>query len=367
MRRWNRVQYYSMTEDDMMSLLLELNKREEAFCRGKWDDPSFADTENYTAYMQDAFIEDNNLVHAYYPVLPADVQPLVTKGLFELEETSMILSNMNIMVCKQFNFHFGRPHQMNCFEMVCVMKGSADFFLGNRTVRLSEGDCLIHPPKVSYEFRMHEGAIGINLVLRNRYIQEKYIKLFKRNPSALSFFENALKKTNRENYLLFHAQAGKEKINALLLQMLIEYLCGVKFKAELMERGFEAIVYQIRKASDDQLETPQHSSPMEEYYNQIRLYIKDHYRTATLEDAARELNISQQYIARILRKISGKSFHQLVERERMSRVKDYLTETNYNLEIISELTGYSSGSYLSKLFHKVEGCTVSEYRENRRS
>lgn len=361
------MQYYDVSESTMMSILLSLNERERLFCRGQWDHPSFSDTENYVSFLQDPFIVDRKLEQIYYPNLPSDVKPLATKGVFELEEAYMILSNVNITLCKQFNFHFGRLHQMNCFEMVWVMKGGADFFLGDRRIELQEGDMLIHPPKIPYEFRMHEGALGFSFVLRNRYVQEKYIKLFKRNPSALAFFESAMKNEGGENYLLFHAQAGKEKINALLLQTEIEYIWGTKFKAELMERCFEAIVYQLRKAADDQLETPKHPSPTEEYYNQIRLYIKEHFRTATLEDAARELNFSQQYIARILRRVSGKSFHQLVEKERLSRVKDYLTETNYNLEIIAELTGYSSGSYLSKLFHKVEGCTVSEYRENSRS
>lgn len=55
-----------------------------------------------------------------------------------------------------------------------------------------------------------------------------------------------------------------------------------------------------------------------------------------------------------------------MEKEKLSKVRDYLTETDLNLEIIAELTGYSSGSYLSKIFHKAEGCTVTEYREAHR-
>lgn len=357
------MRYYEMTEEGMISLLLALNEREREFCQGQWDHPNFSNTETYTSFMNDPFIVENQLDQVYYPKLPSDVKPMVTRGIFELEETSMILSNTNISVCKQFNFHFGRFHQMNCFEMVCVMKGDADFYLGKEKIPLGEGDCLIHPPKIPYEFRMHEDAVGLNIVLRNRYVQEQFLKLFKRNPSALRFFENVQEREGTVNYLLFHAQTGKEKINSLLSDMLIEYLFGVKYKAEIMERYFEAVVYQIRKAADDRLETLELSSPTENYYHQIRLYIQDHYRTATLKNAAKDLNLSQQYIARILRTINGRSFHQLVEKERMSRVKDYLTETDYNLEIIAELTGCSSGSYLSKLFHKLEGCTVSEYRE----
>lgn len=357
------MKYYEVNEEQMLSILLNLNKLEEEFCQGDWDHPMFGDTSIYTDYLQNQFIWNHRIEQIYYPSLPTDIKPKTTQGMFELEEVYMILSNVNISICKQFNFHFGRQHQINCFEMVWVLKGGADFYLGSDKIMLKDGDMLVHPPGIPYEFRMHEGAVGISFVIRNRYIQESYVKLFAGNSFALHFFKKATKREEDINYLLFHAQEGKDKINSLVLQMFIEYLWGEKYQSEIMNRYFETIVYQVRKVADYQVEVPKKTNLMEEYFNRIRFYIKEHYRTATLENAASELNFSQQYIARILRKTSGKSFHQFVEEERIAKVKEYLAETDYNLEIIAELTGYSSGSYLSKAFHKIEECTVSAYRE----
>lgn len=357
------MKYYEITEEQMLSILLNLNRLEEEFCQGDWDHPMFSDTEVYIKYLKEQFILSNQIEQVYFPSLPSDIKPLSTKGMFELEEAYMILSNVNITLCKQFNFHFGRQHQMNCYEMVWVLKGEADFYLDREKIVLKEGDMLLHPPRIPYEFRMHKGAIGISFVLRNRYIQEKYVQIFAGNSSALRFFEKVMKGEEGLNYLLLHAQEGKEKINSLVLQMFIEYLWGDKYQSEIIDRYFETIVYQVRKAAAHLVDVPEQVSITEEYYNQIRLYIKRHYRVATLESVAEELNFSQQYIARIVRKMSGKSIHQLIEEERIRKVKEYLAETDYNLDIIAELTGYSSGSYLSKIFHKNEKCTVSDYRK----
>lgn len=356
------VEYCEVSEERMLSILRDLNQLEMEFCDGNPDDSIFTEFSAYLEFLKTRFVQENKFEKIYFLPVPAEMQSMISRGMVQLEEAYAIHSNSNISPLKQFNFHYKKLHLMNCYEAVWIFEGKAQFFLGEEVIPLEQGDLLIHPPQIPYELRMEKNGIGISFVLRNRYIQNRYNHLFSGNIDALNFFEHT---DNQPPYLLFHAAPGRNRINSLVLQLLIEYLWGEKHQRPIMDRYFEILLYQVRKASETISEESGSSSSMQNCYQKILTYVHDNYREATLGKASEELNFSQQYIARVFRKMRGESFHQYVEREKLKRVKEYLLETGYSVEVIAELAGYASGSYLSKIFHKVEGVTISEFRKRK--
>lgn len=358
------MEYYDVSEEQMLSILRNLNRLEMEFCGGKPDDSIFTEFSAYLEFLKNRFVQENEFEKIYFLPVPKEMQNIISRGMVQLEEAYAIHSNSNISPLKQFNFHYKKLHLMNCYEAVWIFEGSARFFLGDGVIPLQQGDLLIHPPQIPYELRMDRDGIGISFVLRNRYIQSRYSHLFSGNAEALGFFEHAGKDDAKPQYLLFHAARGRSRINSLVLQIFIEYLWGEKHQRQMMDRYFEILLYQVRKASETAAEESGGAGSMQNCYREILAYIHENYREATLGKAAETLNFSQQYIARVLRKMSGESFHQCVEREKLKRVKEYLLETGYSVEVIAELVGYASGSYLSKVFHKLERTTISEFRRN---
>ncbi|MCM1121892.1 MAG: helix-turn-helix transcriptional regulator [Eubacterium sp.] len=60
---------------------------------------------------------------------------------------------------------------------------------------------------------------------------------------------------------------------------------------------------------------------------------------------------------------TGKTFNQILTEIRLQKAKEYLMDTELTIDIIAELCGFNSSSYLSKTFKKVYCVSPSLYRE----
>jgi len=68
-----------------------------------------------------------------------------------------------------------------------------------------------------------------------------------------------------------------------------------------------------------------------------------------------------------LRRNLGRSIREEIQRVRLNWAKQLLTETNLPVGKIADPTGFSSLSYLSKVFHRAAGVTLAQYRNDHRS
>ncbi|MFP3089701.1 helix-turn-helix transcriptional regulator [Treponema sp. TIM-1] len=92
-------------------------------------------------------------------------------------------------------------------------------------------------------------------------------------------------------------------------------------------------------------------------------YLHAHFtEPITLEDAAKHLNYSSRHVNRAYMKIFNTSVMRNLNLLRIEYAKRYLCLTDYSIEKISELTGFSCSRTLYKLFKKYVGISMSQYR-----
>ena len=102
----------------------------------------------------------------------------------------------------------------------------------------------------------------------------------------------------------------------------------------------------------------------EELVKAVELYIRTNYKNElTLEDIAKSLNFSSDYLSRIYKKSTGKSPLKYLIHLRINEAKRLLT-TNLDLDIktIGELVGYTDQYYFSRIFKQHTEHYPSEYR-----
>ena len=92
---------------------------------------------------------------------------------------------------------------------------------------------------------------------------------------------------------------------------------------------------------------------IEEYYSQ----------GITMEEVARKMAVSPEYLSRQFKKETGISFTEEVRNVKVEKVKTLLLGTSQNLTQIAAMTGFSDPKYMSKVFKEEVGVLPAEYRQ----
>lgn len=98
--------------------------------------------------------------------------------------------------------------------------------------------------------------------------------------------------------------------------------------------------------------------------NKALNFIEYHYEEKiSLDDVAKELNLSKHYLCSAFKKETGTNMSLYINKLRIEKAKQMLLESDVKIKEIFEKVGYANQQYFSKVFKKVTGQTVIEYKE----
>ena len=87
----------------------------------------------------------------------------------------------------------------------------------------------------------------------------------------------------------------------------------------------------------------------------------------TIAEILKETAVSRRHLEIRFKKVRGHTLRQEIERQRLERVKTLLLESDWPIRRIAERCFFSSEAYLSYLFHKVVGVSMTRFREINKS
>jgi len=94
------------------------------------------------------------------------------------------------------------------------------------------------------------------------------------------------------------------------------------------------------------------------------LYIQEHYaEEVSLEDVAKEVNLSSYYFSRFYKDVAGVGFSDKLVNVRVDKAKELLKKEELSIKDVSYMVGYMEPNYFSKIFKKATGLTASEYKK----
>lgn len=102
------------------------------------------------------------------------------------------------------------------------------------------------------------------------------------------------------------------------------------------------------------------------FMEDMKRYICDNLADVTRASIAEHFYLSPEYVSRIWSKKMGISLMDYIKMEKLERAKFLLTNSGYTISQISEMVGYPSFAYFSKIFRLSEGIQPSEYRKQRK-
>ena len=111
------------------------------------------------------------------------------------------------------------------------------------------------------------------------------------------------------------------------------------------------------------------SSQCSTLLQQAAAYIDSHFteEALSLNQVAREVNISANYLSAVFSQETGVTFTEYVTGKRMELAKELLRTTSKRSGEVAVAVGYRDPHYFSFLFKKTQGCTPRDYRGGKRS
>lgn len=136
----------------------------------------------------------------------------------------------------------------------------------------------------------------------------------------------------------------------------IEQITSEKSIYDLMQNMFRTYCVLVKKHSIKGF-----SAPVQKAITYIDSDISANISTSTL---AGKQNVSASYLSSIFKKETGKSVTEYINTKRVELAKDLLKKTNLQVQTIAQHCGIMDMNYFSKVFKKYVGKTPKEYRES---
>ncbi|MBE6541947.1 MAG: AraC family transcriptional regulator [Ruminococcaceae bacterium] len=135
----------------------------------------------------------------------------------------------------------------------------------------------------------------------------------------------------------------------------IEQLTSTDLGGELMSEMYRSYCHLVRKHT-----MKNYSSPVRKA---ILMIDADISANISLRNLAEAQNISAAYLSTIFKRETGKTITEYINNERMTLAAHLLETTNLQIQTIALHCGVLDVQYFSKLFKKYSGKTPKEYRE----
>lgn len=289
-----------------------------------------------------------------FPHLNWDFSPDPYVGSDELISHWLGENSEEVMVCafkgKKIEEHF---HRQDFFFIHFAYQGDYDALSSNHNNRITvkEGECYIGQPYNGYAVQLdsNKECIIVGVLIRKETFFREYLSALSADSSMLKFFLEPQKNKYSEDFVHLEIPASSP-IWQLLNVMILEYAN----KTEDSQKILKPLVLSLTMYLSYEYKS-KHIPTGTTLIDQIMEYIELNSDSVTLNDVASNFAYHPVYISRLLSKKTGKTFSTLVAESRMRRAKLLLNHTDFSIEKIAAMLGYSNSSNFYKSFKQYYG------------
>jgi AraC-like DNA-binding protein len=284
-----------------------------------------------------------------------------------LEKGEQFFENGLSLYINRATERFDLPEHAHDFIEICyVWSGSGFHYIGNETIRVSQGDLFFLPIGVSHIFRPSSPNAKKPLLIINCIFDEKIFRFLTSILPAeygLYRFRNLISEPGKWLHMkeragefgrLFdslHAEYEKKRtgFETMLVGLLLQLLIGMERAMEPEAAGTAAVPDRIERAFR---------------------HIREHLQTRlTLAQVARHAGIGERQLQRDLTAWTGLSFSALLQKERIDRSRELLADPSLSSLTVADVAarcGLPDLKRFHRLFKQATGMTPGQFRETTR-
>ncbi|HBC97557.1 MAG TPA: AraC family transcriptional regulator [Clostridium sp.] len=295
------------------------------------------------------------------------------EGYFSNEtgDNSWVINNSKLMkksedisIHKHDRFTRFDKHKHDYLELVFVYSGSIRQIVDDKSIEMKKGEILIMDMNVEHSIEESgENDIAINVLIKKEFFDWVFMNQIADNDLMSNFIVKSLYEKDKFKRFLYFKTSDNKKVWDFMINILMEYYdnkTGMKtaIRAYMILLFNELLRDYNRYLPNNIIYKIDSSATVE-----IMKYIGNDYRNIVLKDLAEHFNYSTDYMGKLVKKITGKTFNELRRDIRMRRAKYLLKNSNMSISDVISRVGYSNLSYFYKQFREDTGITPDEYRK----
>lgn len=261
------------------------------------------------------------------------------------------------------NDQMGYMHRHNYFEMIYVYRGNFVNVFPDKKIRMQQGEIMLLNPNVLHAPYVEQKTDQVfNIFISNSMVREKIIPLQKDNTLLLSFFMDVLYRGNEDKRFLYFTNNSPFSIQ-LMESMLKECIDQRPLYQNIVDTYLILLLtYLTRDYCNHHSISPLGESKDSLCY-EIISYIGQNCDHVTLKSLAEHFQYTPNYLSRLIRQKTGKTFIQLVTKHKLQRAEEFLNSTNMSITDIASATGFRDVPHFIRCFKKEFDLTPSQYRK----
>jgi AraC-like DNA-binding protein/mannose-6-phosphate isomerase-like protein (cupin superfamily) len=281
-----------------------------------------------------------------------------------IDNKKLLDQNMLIQVRPHTRFiHFPR-HKHNYVEVIYMCQGHTIHVVNGEEIELREGEILFLSQNATQEI-LPAGLedIAVNFIILPEFFDRTLQMIGEEENRLRDFIIGCLKnKDDLVSYLHFKVS------DVLPIQNLLENLIWTIMNQDQNNRSVNQItmglIFLQLMNYTERLSVGKNQYEQELTIKLLR-FIEENYKDGQLSDLAAELHCDIYWLSRMVKRMTGKNYTELVQIKRLNQAAYLLTATKLSVADISNAVGYSNISYFHRIFHKRYLLTPKQYRNRK--
>ena len=295
--------------------------------------------------------------------LTPDMELSLANGTYQFPDAGESHTDKRVLIRKQDSFsakvHVRRTplyfHRHEFVELLYMYRGRCRQFIENlgACITLHEGDVFLLNQNVTHALlQEEESAVLIKIIIPTGTLSQN----FQLGRQQAGFWSGV---GEYYHYLHYTGCTADEKL--FVERMMTEYYSQNPCKEMAEVSWLQLMLISLSSREGDECRYKLGHSSVD--MGSITEYVYEHSETVTLEELARVFSFSSSYLSRAIKEGCGMNFLDLLRECRLEKAAALLTATNYPIEKIAELVGYSSAASVYQGVREKFGMSPTEYRD----
>lgn len=269
-----------------------------------------------------------------------------------------------VYINKQSRFIDVSPHSHDFIEIIYIYSGTCYQNINGKDIILKTGDiCIIDTGIIHSIKKANIDDIFINILMKKEYLTSSLLSRLSSDSVISQFLVNAItESTNHENYLIFNNQESS-KTNFFMKSILCEYFDKGLCSTEVINCYLILLFSELIRTTEYSYHRKNSINDSQNNLIDILKYIEKNYNNCTLESVANKFNFHPNYLSSFIRKMTGKTYKEIVQTQRMINAANYLKNSKLPIYEIAEKSGYNNLTFFYKKFKEHYSVSPQEYRE----